>query len=276
MSGIFKGDSIYKSGGGGGGGYKDGGQLVDGDFIEVKNNTVSSYDNVSRDPVNFYFEAKDGEVLNSVIELTTAVNATINVYVVRNGLYYLLGNVDGNTVNAGEDYKVNITDDSFSIEEVSSEPIPSFFEFENFLYPIIKVGSLLWLCSNLKGSSYNHYTIGDTDYYEINPDININGWRIPTKTECNALIDEYGAYALKSTSGWYNSINGDNSSGFNLYPKSWYRNNFPINPNNPTLEWNGSIMTTTGFAYLVYNETSFYMDETPANDFPTIRLVKDV
>ena len=116
---IFKGDSIYKTGAGGGG-YKDGGALVDGDFIEVKNNTVSSYDNVSRDPVNFYFEVKDGEILNSVIELTTAVNATINVYVVKNGFYYLLGNVGGNTVNAGDDYKINIIGDSFSVEQINN------------------------------------------------------------------------------------------------------------------------------------------------------------
>ena len=275
MSGIFNSDSIYKSGGGGGG-YKDGGQLFDGDFIEVKNNTISSYDNVSRDPVNFYFEAKDGEVLNSVIELTTAINATINVYVVRNGLYYLLGNVGGNTINAGEDYKVNITGDSFSIEQVSSEPIPSFFEFEGFLYPIIKVGSLLWLCSNLKGSSYNHYTIGDTDYYEINPDININGWRIPTQAECTALITAYGETALKSTSGWYNSKNGDNSSGFNLYPKSWYRNNVPITSNNPMLQWDGSFMITDGYVQLMYNKTSWTVTHTTAHNFPPIRLVKDV
>lgn len=33
-----------------GGGYKDGGQLIDADFIEVENNTISSYENVSRDP----------------------------------------------------------------------------------------------------------------------------------------------------------------------------------------------------------------------------------
>ena len=76
MSGIFKGDSIYKSGGGGGG-YKDGGQLVDGDFIEVKNNTVSTYDNTARDPINFYFEVKEGESINSVVELTTVVNSTV-------------------------------------------------------------------------------------------------------------------------------------------------------------------------------------------------------
>ena len=129
MSGIFKGDSIYKSGGGGGGGggYNDGGQIVDDDFMKVENNAVSSYDNVSRDPINFYFEPADGEILNAIVELTTAVNATVNVYVLKNGFYYLLGNVGGDTVTAGNDYKVNITGDSYAIEQVTGGGfIPEF------------------------------------------------------------------------------------------------------------------------------------------------------
>lgn len=151
MSGIFKGDSIYKSGGGGGG-YKDGGALVDGDFIEVENNTISSYDNVSRDPVNFYFEVKDGEILNSVVELTTAVNATINVYVVKNGFYYLLGNVGGNTVNAGDDYKINIVGNSFMLEVVTpSQAIPEFAEINGNVYPIIELNGYLWTKKNIAG-----------------------------------------------------------------------------------------------------------------------------
>lgn len=153
MSGIFKGDSIYKSGGGGGG-FKDGGQLVDGDFIKVENNTISSYDNVSRDPVNFYFEVKDGEVLNSVVELTTAVNATINVYILKNGFYYLLGNVGGNTVNAGDDYKLNVTGDSYSLEQVTpgGGSVPSFFEIDGVFYPLKEFNGYLWLMQNLAGN----------------------------------------------------------------------------------------------------------------------------
>ena len=152
MSGIFKGDSIYKSGGGGGG-FKDGGQLVDGDFIKVENNTVSSYDNVSRDPVNFYFEVKDGEILNSVVELTTAVNATINVYVVKNGFYYLLGNVGGNTVNAGDDYKLNVTGDSYSLEQVTpgGGNIPSFVTLGGVIYQVKEYNGYLWTLKNLEG-----------------------------------------------------------------------------------------------------------------------------
>ena len=82
MSCIFKGDSIYKSGGGGGG-YKDGGELVDADFIEIENNNVYNYENINRDQVNFYFDYSDGEIFNSIIEFTTQVNSVVNVYVVN-------------------------------------------------------------------------------------------------------------------------------------------------------------------------------------------------
>jgi hypothetical protein len=148
MSGIFKGDSIYKSGGSGGG-YKDGGQLVDGDFIEVKNNTISTYDNESRDPVNFYFELTDGEILNSVIEFTTQVNATVNVLIVKDGIYFSLGNIGGNTVTAGNVYTINIVGDSFVIDEVSDVPEPKYKKIEGKLYQIEKIGSLYWTKSNL-------------------------------------------------------------------------------------------------------------------------------
>lgn len=131
MSGIFKGDSIYKSGGGSGGGYKDGGELVDGDFIRVENNTISSYDNETRNSVNFYFEVKDGDILNSIIEFTTQVNASVNVYILKNGFYFPLGNIGGNTVNAGDDYKINIIGDSYDVEEVNnSNSGPDYAEID--------------------------------------------------------------------------------------------------------------------------------------------------
>lgn len=215
MSGIFKGDSIYKSGGGGGG-YKDGGQLFDGDFIKVENNTISSYDNVSRDPVNFYFEVKDGEVLNSVVELTTAVNATINVYVVKNGFYYLLGNVGGNTVNAGEQYKLNVVGDSFALDQVTTASNdPKFVSIMGQIYGLAKIGGLLWTTENLRYVSEKNYnlpsngndfqeqimdsnftpdsiTTRDNVYYRWNVLNKINelsNFRIPTNSDMSKLDD---------------------------------------------------------------------------------------
>lgn len=168
MSGIFKGDSIYKNGGGSGGGYKDGGELVDGDFIKVENNTVSSYDNVSRDPVNFYFEVKDGEILNSVVELTTAVNATINVYVLKNGLYFLLGNVGGNTVNAGDDYKLNVVGNSFMLEVVTpSQAVPEYAEINGGIYGVKKIGSQYYTTEDYQGAFKTNF--GNKQMYDVVP-----------------------------------------------------------------------------------------------------------
>ena len=148
MSGIFKGDSIYNNGGGGG--YKDGGELVDDDFIKVENNTNSSYNNETRDPINFYFEVKEGEVLNSVIELTTTINSTVDVYIVRNNLYYLIGNIGGNTVNAGDDYKINIVGDSYTVEQVTYNSYePKAVVLKGHRYGIVKIDGKYYTTSDL-------------------------------------------------------------------------------------------------------------------------------
>ena len=230
MSGIFKGDSIYKSGGGGGG-YKDGGQLVDGDFIEVKNNTVSSYDNVSRDPINFYFEVKEGEILNSVVELTTAVNATVNVYIFQNGLYFLIGNIGGNTVTSGDEYNINIVGNSFTIEQVTNPGSndPEFADIDGYNYPVVKYNGLLWTCENFRGD-YGIYKInGTTKYYSPSSvkNVNINGWRLPTDSEVLDLsntLNPSSAYKMKSSSGWFNNGNGSNASKLNFEPLGYYYN----------------------------------------------------
>ena len=240
MSGIFKGDSIYKSGGGGGG-FKDGGALVDGDFIKVENNTISSYDNVSRDPVNFYFEVKDGEILNSVVELTTAVNATINVYVVKNGFYYLLGNVGGNTVNAGDDYNLNVVGNSFMLEVVTPAPSdPEAVIIEGSIYPLVKIGGVVWSTVDLKGfddinhvvDSYGGY--GGLYFYGREQQSNLNSKlarfsaRLPTYSECYTNLytacggnDQTSILKIKSTDVWNgnNGANpGTNELGLNLKP----------------------------------------------------------
>lgn len=245
MSGIFKGDSIYKNGGGGGG-YKDGGELVDGDFIEVKNNTVSSYDNVSRDPINFYFEVKEGEILNSVVELTTAVNSTVYVYVIKNGIYYLLGNVGGDTVNAGEDYKVNITGDSYSIEQVSGGLIPAYLDFDGKNYALKKIGDLYWTTENIVAnasafgisgywpigkpnpqSTYPGYFYGITsnDQYQTIKN-KIKPFRIPTYSDYSNLKVACGDDTNAAVEiGWSHYPTATNISGFSAKPCGNYNLN---------------------------------------------------
>ena len=249
MSGIFKGDSIYKSGGGGG--YKDGGELVDGDFIKVENNTISSYDNVSRDPVNFYFDVADGEVLNSVVELTTSVNATINVYVVKNGFYYLIGNVGGNTVNAGDDYKINIVGNSFMLEVVTpSQSYPEAVNLGGKIYVLKKYGNTLWCTSDLTGFNGHEK---DGRYYYTHDEIEnilpqLNGFRPPTISEKNELCAIFGnsggtgiADVFKSTDGSWPIGTATDTSGLSFKNLKGY---LDLNDGNLYSDWYSCWLTT--------------------------------
>lgn len=211
MSGLFKGDSIYKSGGGGGG-YKDGGQLIDGEFIKVENNTVSSYDNVSRDPINFYFDYKDGEIINSVVELTTAVNSTVYVYVVKDGLYFPLGNVGGDTVTAGEDYTVNIIGNSYTVEHVTGGgSVPKYDVIGDTITPIYQVKDNLFITADL----------GIGRKYEANQKEK-NGWHLATNNDITKFTDKYieDKPAFCSVSGWIGTP-GTNTTGIGLKPDGY-------------------------------------------------------
>lgn len=234
---IFNGDSIYNNGGGSGGGaYSDGGALVDGDLIQVTNNTISTYENTSRNEINYYFEVEENEVINAVIELTNQVNATINVYVLNNGIYTPLGNVGGNTVNAGEEYNVNITGDSFSISQVAK---PSTFYINAFgiLTPAVKIGNKYWTSENLysqfagltvggpyqitspgawwynnDSSTYGHNGTKYNLYYNVAAakyiDQNIGGgWRVATKTDFSDLFAFIGNNLSKIFSNGTNETN---------------------------------------------------------------------
>lgn len=310
MSGIFKGDSIYKSGGGGGG-YKDGGQLVDGDFIKVENNTVSSYDNESRDPVNFYFEVKDGEVLNGIIEFTTEVNATVNVYVLINDVYYLLGNVGGDSVTAGNDYKINITGDSYSIEQVSGGLEPKYISLMGTKYGITKIGNLYWTTKNLeldltpygvkgdgfvnRNGTYWYYTDGVTGGVNmcniINSIIKNSGFRVPFYEDTvNLQSSITDSYDIRSLSGWQDNLNGNGATSFNAYPYGELGYSGPYPPGyysvtnqskNATFGINAYPLepghnTQYGSFYIRYNNNGISRSTKPLIKWQNIRLCKDV
>lgn len=239
MSGIFKGDSIYKSGGSGGG-YKDGGALVDGDFINVKNNTVSTYTNISRTDVYYYIELKEGEIPSSIIEMHTDVNATIHVYVFIDGYYYPLGNIGGNTVNSGDDCNININGNSFEIEDVSGlTNIPEWFDLDGVKYPIVKIAGLLWTAADVNitpVSGYPFHVITNQTsaqypgYFYSNAMDNVtnitkyinnfaSGWRIPTYNDWNLLFTDVSySYEPLVSLGFSNFPNANNSTGFRAIP----------------------------------------------------------
>lgn len=211
MSGIFKGNSIYKSGGGGGGGgYHDGGALADADFIKVENNSISTYDNTTRNEINFYFEPQDGEILNSVVELTTAVNSNVNVYVLKNGLYYLLGNIGGNSVNAGNDYKVNITGDSYAVEQVTNvNKDPQFILAPNgTIQQLFKLKNNKYISGYVGG--YNNWVSSGQATNYVNS-ISSQGWRIMNENDFLYLSGNYTANEIKNDLAFkYGGYSGGN------------------------------------------------------------------
>lgn len=209
---INNGVSIYNFGGGGGG-YSDGGELVDGDFINVPNNAISKYENTSRSNINFVVQPGD-EQINAVVELTNGVNSTIHVYTVQNGIYIPLGNIGGDTVTSGEKYNINIVGNLFTVEHITGGGVdPEYATINGVVYPVLKLNNLLWQCSDLKDDSYAHTVSNGNYYYAPNESMNIDGWRLPTSDEWNDLINQYGMPALKTTTGW-GGYAGTNTSGF--------------------------------------------------------------
>lgn len=146
---INNGVSIYNFGGGGGG-YSDGGELVDGDFIDVQNNAISQYENSSRNDINFVVNGD--EQINTIIELSTDVNATIHVYQFDNGLYIPLGNIGGDTVTAGENYNINIVGNSFTIEQISGGGVnPEYASINGIVYSVkVFDNDYVFMTQNLK------------------------------------------------------------------------------------------------------------------------------
>lgn len=225
---IYNAPSIYKQGGGGG--YKDGGELVDGDFIKVENNTISTYDNTIRNNLNFYFEVKDKEPLNSVIELTNNVNATVNVYILKNGIYYLLGNIGGKNVNSGEDYNINIQGNSYNIEQVTNiVPVPYAIDIEGIAYEFVEINGVYWSKTNLKARVGTYFDCGGEAFFyggdqqeidKINNFLQTKNCRLPVDSDWSEMMTFLGGGAtainkIRNDNGWYLS-QGSNSSGFSL------------------------------------------------------------
>ena len=74
------------------------------------------------------------------------------------------------------------------------------------------------------GKLYNWYAVGDP---RVLAPI---GYHIPSDAEWSALTEYLGGeniagFKMKSTTGWYNNGNGDNSSGFNGLPSGYCSSN---------------------------------------------------
>ena len=146
---IYSAPSIYKQGGGGGG-YSDGGELVDGDLIKVDNNTTSNYNNDSRNEINLYIEASQTEYLDSVVNVFTSLNCTVNVYIREGDLFTSLGYINTNVLTANKYYIIFIKGKTFDVEEVNdltTEPNKALIN--NKFLKIVKIGNVTWTAEDV-------------------------------------------------------------------------------------------------------------------------------
>lgn len=123
---------------------------------------------------------------------------------------------------------------------------------DNHMYKSVEIGKQVWMAENLaylpsvsptsvsSETAANYYVIGyegnNPDGAKIDPDyvsygVLYNyvaaqtacpaGWHLPTADEWNTLRNKLlitPGKKLKSTTGWRENGNGDNSTGFNAYP----------------------------------------------------------
>ncbi len=165
-------------------------------------------------------------------------------------------------------------------------------------YKTVTIDGKTWLAENLKfkaeGSvSYKKDEKNDAKYgryytYEAALKSCPTGWELPTEEQYQALSDKFGGNydsgkKLKSTSDWYWTTNGDNSSGFNIVPAGKiYKNNDSGQGETATFwvageapEGKGLIRTISSRDGNTYKAYKFKNESfTKANGKMTIRCIK--
>jgi uncharacterized protein (TIGR02145 family) len=169
-----------------------------------------------------------------------------------------------------------------------SEPRANYYDNDDITYGIN---------GNKYGLMYNWIAV---DYIEQNKATICPGWRVPSSDDFDTLAKSVGGSSiagtkLKSTTGWYESGNGDDSYGFNALPAGTYWEEYGLanmmsffwtatstdskNAINKYFKYNLSSMTS--YSIRKYNQTSVRLckDATVrigGRDYPTTRIGNQV
>lgn len=134
-----------------------------------------------------------------------------------------------------------------------SQTQDALFDFrDSNVYAVMEVDSQMWFAENLRhktgvfienpnnpssnyGLLYNWATTMNNASASGSIPSNVqgvcpNGWHVPSYLEFDKLVDKFGfsaGAAMKSTTGWLNNGNGDNTSKYNALPAGWaYSSNY--------------------------------------------------
>lgn len=195
-------------------------------------------------------------------------------------------------------YTINnkvLTNDSKWLTESSIPPTPVF------PYQTITIGNRIWFMENLHetddGSgiyvvnnvSANGVDYGTQYFYNQAAAIRIanafaqtyEGWRLPSETDFNNLASNAGGtghtgfLALASTTGWNDSLNGNDTIGFNGYPVGQYTDGSHNNNGFECHFWSSNSSIRLMLSLYTDNGISEIGWESSDKGY-SVRLVKDV
>lgn len=251
-------------------------------LVYVKNNTVADYTYDGNNPLDFVFSGEAN--FEVTIKSTAATDGTVNVYKQENGLLtpMMQSVAGGNTVEAGKTYQLTCSNDGWTLAEFETSVAVAKTIIGDKVYDAVKIGNLWWTVPNLDltwtglivddtsgwdgtekawyfdnmretaqskqwGLLYNHEAV---KHLVDNPNL-LNGWRVPTKADWEALITAAGGSsagtALRATTQWTNEQTpATDAYGFAALPAMrCMEYSGGVTFSNPSTDENGYFRTAT-------------------------------